>query len=67
VGKIKVWNAATTTSLSGLHLGHHKCLICEIDIPQEGGGEELERNQKKMLDANYKRTPTEQLLLLLTH
>jgi hypothetical protein len=27
VGKMKVWNKATTTSLSGLHLGHHKCLI----------------------------------------
>jgi hypothetical protein len=27
VGKMKVWNKATTTSPSGLHLGHHKCLI----------------------------------------
>jgi hypothetical protein len=36
VGKIKVWNEATTTSPSGLHLGHCKCLIREIDIPQDG-------------------------------
>jgi hypothetical protein len=35
VRKMKVWNKATTTSPSGLHLGHHKCLIREIDIPQK--------------------------------
>jgi hypothetical protein len=57
---MKVWNEATTTSPSGLHLGHHKCLIHKIDIPQEGGGlsddtiealEDLESNRTKMLDA----------------
>jgi hypothetical protein len=54
-----VWNEATTTSPSGLHLGHHKCLIHEIDIRQEGGGlsddaieapADLESNWKKLLD-----------------
>jgi hypothetical protein len=59
VGEMKVWNEAITTSLSGLHLGHHKCLIREIDIPQDGGLsddaiealEDLESNRKKILDA----------------
>jgi len=59
VGKMKVWNEATTTSPSGLHLGHHKCLIREIDIPQEGSAsdkvieelEELESHREKMLAA----------------
>jgi hypothetical protein len=54
---MKVWNEATTTSPSGLHLGHHKCLIREIDIRQEGSGlsdkaiealEDLESIGKKM-------------------
>jgi hypothetical protein len=56
---MKVWNEATTTSPSGLHLGHHKCLIREIDIPKEGSGlsdeaiealEDLESNRKKIFD-----------------
>jgi exonuclease III len=59
VGKMKVWNEATTTSPSGLHLGHHKCLIREVDIPQEGSAsakaiealEKLERHREKMLEA----------------
>jgi hypothetical protein len=59
VGKMKVWNEATTTSPSGLHLGHHKYLIHEIDIPQKGSGlndeaiealEELENHRKRMLE-----------------
>jgi len=59
VGKMKVWNEATTTSPSGLHLGHRKCLIREIDIPQDRSLSDdaiealndLESNRKKMLDA----------------
>jgi lysozyme family protein len=56
---MKVWNEATTTSPNELHLGHHKCLIREIDIPQDGSLsdntikalEDLESNRKKILDA----------------
>lgn len=32
VGKMKIWNELTTTSPSGLHLGHHKALVKPIPI-----------------------------------
>jgi hypothetical protein len=61
LGKMKVWNEATTTSPSaGLHLGHRKCLIQEIESQKKGGGlsdeaiealEELEVHREKMLEA----------------
>ena len=31
IGKIKSWKESTSTSPSGLHLGHHKCLIIPFD------------------------------------
>ena len=30
VGKMKVWNEVTSTSPSGMHLGHHKSIVREI-------------------------------------
>jgi hypothetical protein len=35
VGKMKVWHKSTTTSPSGMHLGHHKALLKVLPAPSE--------------------------------
>ena len=35
VGKMKVWRETTTTSPSGMHLGHHKALLKDFPISDE--------------------------------
>jgi hypothetical protein len=35
LGKMKVWNESTSTSPSGMHLGHHKALNKPFPIPED--------------------------------
>ena len=40
IGKLQVWKESTSTSPSGLHLGHHKALVSphDLDLDSEAGG-----------------------------
>ena len=42
IGKMKIWNEATTTSPSGLHLGHHKALIKPFPMPENSRDDDLD-------------------------
>lgn len=62
-GKMNAWHEATTTSPSGLHLGHHKCLTRAYDIPTDQVGtpmadgsrlQVLEETRKVLLTAQVK-------------
>ena len=45
VGKMKVWNEATSTSPSGLHLGHHKALVKPFSEATESSSRSRTSNQ----------------------
>ncbi len=49
-GKIKIWDERTTTSPSGLHLGHHKALVRPHDLTLDTDeGKELENQRLALL------------------
>ena len=57
---MNAWRESTTTSPSGLHLGHHKCLTREIFVPTDSEGnvtaagqalQDLENIRLKLLKA----------------
>jgi hypothetical protein len=48
--KIKIWDERTTTSPSGLHLGHHKALVWPHDLALDTSeGKELETQRLALL------------------
>jgi hypothetical protein len=52
VGKMKVWRETTTTSPSGMHLGHHKALLKEFPVTDEappGGQPSIELKRQLLL------------------
>ena len=40
-GKLQVWSESTTTSPSGLHLGHYKALIAKLSYSSDLSDDEL--------------------------
>ncbi len=48
-GKIKIWDERTTTSPSGLHLGHHKALVRPHDLTLDTDGGKALENQRLAL------------------
>jgi hypothetical protein len=45
LGKMTVWRESTTTSPSGMHLGHHKRLIKEFMVSDENSPRELQTTE----------------------
>ena len=41
-GKFRVWNENTSTSPSGMHLSHHKCLVCKCKDESDDDDDETE-------------------------
>jgi endonuclease/exonuclease/phosphatase family metal-dependent hydrolase len=55
LGKLKVWKEQTTTSPSGVHLGHYHCLWRDPRMaPNDPQRTEVIENQKKLLAATVK-------------
>ena len=67
VGKLKVWSESTTTSPSGLHLGHYKALIARhaysTDVSDDELDIEFKRNRAE-LDSKQSELRSLHLLLI---
>ena len=50
-GAMTVWNEVTSTSPSGMHLGHHKALLIEFPSPKDGPPSPAERRRLELLQA----------------
>ena len=50
IGKLKVWTESTTTSPSGLHLGHYKSLIARHAYSTDASDEDLSEAFKQQRD-----------------
>ena len=54
-GKIRVWTESTTTSPSGLHLGHFKALIARHSFSTEATDDELtDKDREQRDEVNFK-------------